>query len=106
MPSKVARNRPLCSRTVVAMTEGGTYREGDRVVLADTHHAFNSELKKNLGREGVVRNEPSGHNDKYLVEFEGRTAKLRNSWWVAPRWLEPAEDGCAVGTDTYRGGDQ
>lgn len=67
------------------------FSEGDRVVLADTHHAHNSELKKNEGREGVVQKEGSGHNDKFLVEFEGETMKVINRFWVAPKWIEPAD---------------
>lgn len=66
------------------------FEEGDEVVLADTHHSHNSELKKNEGRRGVVKGRGRGHNsDRLLVEFEGMTGKVGNRWWVAPKWLEP-----------------
>lgn len=62
--------------------------EGDRVLLVDTHHAHNTELKRLEGSEGTVTAEPSGHNDKYLVEFDDDTRKLNDRYWVGPKWLE------------------
>jgi len=66
---------------------------GDRVVLTDTHHMHNKGLKACEGGKGTVQTEPSGHNDKYLVEFDRDTRKLSDSYWVAPTWLEPVSEG-------------
>jgi len=71
------------------MTE---YEQGDRVVLADTHHAHNSGLKALEGTRGSVVRTPTDHNEKCLVEFDGQTAKLTDRWWVKPMWLETVED--------------
>lgn len=68
------------------------YSEGDEVVLADTHHMHNPELKRNEGRKGEIIGTDHGHDGKLHIEFEGTTNKIDNRWRVARKWVKPATD--------------
>lgn len=57
--------------------------KGDKVILEDTHHNHNPDLKRHCGCVGEITefNEKTG---KYLVKF----GNIFHRYWVNPKWLK------------------